>query len=208
MNGKLDRWLQEKDRFYKRMIEDREIGYLDPGIDDILEAFFAKEGLYTTSSCIGRITLVKGSRYWSRDEAIIVYKKHGHVSMETVASFIEDPAIDTLWIRVTGPIFHISAYDMRWAKWVLELGRKSGFKHSGIFSIPENGFLTVEMISSVQATHLLKIDGHVISGEGSLRHIVRLFNLFWDEGVMSARRLYRYLLSEDGPASSALNNSM
>ena len=198
MGGK---WREEKERFYRRMLEDREIGYLDPGIDEILEAFFEKDGLYTTSSCIGRITLVKGKRYWSRGEAIIVYKKHGHVEEDLILELLSKPSIDDLWIRVTGPIFHVAAYDMRWAKWVLELGRKAGFKHSGIFSVSESGFLTVEMISSVQASHLLKINGETLVSRRELHVIVDLFNSFWDEGVESARRLLRLLQTEDAPSS-------
>ncbi|MCE4606064.1 MAG: hypothetical protein F7B59_01855 [Desulfurococcales archaeon] len=194
-------WHERKKRFYERMLEDKEIGYLDPGIERLLEAFFHRDGLYTTSSCIGRITVLYGLYPWERDSTSIIFKKHGKIDEETVRYYIENPSYEHLWLRVTGPIVHVICKDEKWAQWIIEIARKSGFKHSCIFSMKDD--IVVEIMSSIQVTMPLKIGNTPLVCTEKLSDTVALFNSLWEKGVSSAESLRRLVESSPDPSPSS-----
>ncbi|MEB3825336.1 MAG: hypothetical protein LRS47_01545 [Desulfurococcales archaeon] len=190
-------WLERKKQFYKRMLEDREIGYLDPGIETLLERFFEKEGLYTTSSCIGRITIVEGIYPWDREEARVVFKKHGEIKGDIILKQVEIPGYENLWLRVTGPILHVVAKDRAWANWIIDLARKAGFKHSCIFSLGRD--IVVEIMSSIQISIPLKIGGVLLIPYSHYDSLADLANKLWRKGVESARILEKLLEETPDP---------
>ena len=183
------------------MLEDKEIGYLDPGIESLLEAFFEKEGLYTTSSCIGRITILHGLYPWDRDSTSIIFKKHGKIGKETVLNYLRGASYENIWLRVTGPIIHVICKDEKWAQWIIDLARKSGFKHSCIFSLKDG--IVVEIMSSIQVTMPLKIEGTPVVCEDKLPIIVALVNSLWERGVTSAESLRKLIESSPEPSSTS-----
>jgi len=191
-------WVERKQAFYRRMLEDREIGYLDPGIEGLLEAFFRKDGLYTTSSCIGRITLIEGTRPWDREESTVVYKIHGKIDSGTIIKYLEDPAYKNLWLRVTGPIIHVNCKDLKWAQWIIDIARKVGFKHSCIFSLREE--IVVEIMSSIQVTLPLKINGLNVVSMENLGEVVTRVNSLWEAGVSTAENLREMIEADPGPS--------
>jgi tRNA wybutosine-synthesizing protein 3 len=190
-------WAERKQAFYQRMLEDREIGYLDPGIEGLLEAFFRKDGVYTTSSCIGRITLIEGTRPWDREESTVVYKIHGRIDSGVVLKYLKDSSYKNLWLRVTGPIIHVNCRDLKWAQWIINLARKVGFKHSCIFSVGDD--VVVEIMSSIQITLPLKINGAITVSLESLGTVVDKINSLWEMGVSTAENLREMIEADPGP---------
>jgi tRNA wybutosine-synthesizing protein 3 len=183
------------------MLEDKEIGYLDPGIEDLLEAFFKKEGLYTTSSCIGRITILHGIQPWDRNSTSIIFKKHGKITVETILEYLEDASYENLWLRVTGPILHVICKNEEWAQWIIDLARKSGFKHSCIFSLKDE--IVVEIMSSIQITIPLKADNTLLVCKDKLSDIASLVNSLWEKGVASAESLKKMVEASPDPSSAS-----
>ncbi|ABU82228.1 tRNA(Phe) 7-((3-amino-3-carboxypropyl)-4-demethylwyosine(37)-N(4))-methyltransferase [Ignicoccus hospitalis] len=153
-------WAEAKERAYKRMKKDLEIGYLDKDIVDILEDFFSLPYAFTKSSCSGRVTAVDADFPWSRD-GTIVFKVHRPISSEELIKILDKPTSKRLWLNVQGPIFHVVAKDLESAFKVLEMARKAGFKHSGILTANEEGWL-VELTTGVRANLLLKVGDEVL----------------------------------------------
>ncbi|MGC9071869.1 MAG: tRNA-wybutosine modification methyltransferase TYW3 [Acidilobus sp.] len=154
------------------LLEERLIGYLDPGAERFLLPI-NEAGLRTTSSCTGRVTLVEGEWHWLRDEARIVFKTHNEVSLADVARFLARP-FDYLWLKVTGPILHVKLPNIVCASPVLQASRDAGFKHSGLIAISEE--VIVELVSAVQISAPLKVKGVVTVDPRTLSELVDIAN--------------------------------
>jgi len=166
--------------------QERIIGYLDPYAEEyILE--LNGENFATSSSCLGRITIIEGKWPWERDKSRVVYKSHEKISVYSIANVVSRPFND-LWLKVTGPIIHIRTERIDCALNLLNLARTSGFKHSGILSSSDNIF-TVELMSAVQITMPLKMNDTFVFNIESLNEIVDRANDALEEGHKRLRKL-------------------
>ena len=54
----MENWEDYKKKAWERILRDKEIGYLDPDIFEVLEVFFKRKKAYTQSSCSGRVSII------------------------------------------------------------------------------------------------------------------------------------------------------
>jgi tRNA wybutosine-synthesizing protein 3 len=153
----VDEWLEYKRKAWERILRDKEIGYLDPDIFDVLEVFFAREKSYTQSSCSGRISIVDAKLPWERKDSTVIYKNHLSFSVPELLDTISKGHVWRLWLIVQGPILHVYTKDEQEAWEILRLAREAGFKHSGILTINKKGIL-LELRTGVKMVHLLWAD--------------------------------------------------
>lgn len=187
------KWRVRKREMLERLREDLEIGYLDKDIVDVLLKIFEFDGLYTISSCSGRVTLIDGDLPWRRKGSTIVFKKHQSVTSEELLKYLEGPVSRRLWLVVTGPIIHASAISMRWASALLRVARESGMKHSGVLSINREKGVIVELRTGVRLTNLLKTEGWLIVGPAGIDDFVRIANEALLDGKERLERLRKAL---------------
>jgi len=193
-------WSRIKEEAQRATGTERDIGYLDPGIGGILEEINRIPLVATTSSCLGRIALVEGRWHWERDEgARIVYKTHGALRVEDVLIALSR-GYDYLWLKATGPILHLRTPSLDCALHILGLARESGFKHSGIISGSDAGFV-VELIAATQLYTPLVLDGRRIVRLDweSLSRLVEAANSTVSEGRRRLQALVKAF--SDGPGA-------
>jgi tRNA wybutosine-synthesizing protein 3 len=176
------------------LLEERLVGYLDPGAERYLIPLNEPPKLSTTSSCLGRIALVEARYPWLRDDARIVYKTHDPITVEEVKRVLSRPFED-LWLKASGPIIHFKTPEIECAALILEAARSSGFKHSGIISV-SSGY-TVEVMSSTEFEAPLRIGGKDLYREDSLAAIVKLANETLAEGRKRLEKLVKEIRNND-----------
>lgn len=199
-----DKWVSYKESVVREILEDSVIGYLDPGILELLLRLNRLKRLATTSSCTGRITIIEGERHWDRNASRIVYKTHTGISPEIFSRVLKGP-FDNLWLKVSGPILHIRTVSIECALHILGKARLHGFKHSGIAYVkPEEvGGIVVEVMSSIDVAAPLKIGGTVLVDLGETAKIVETANRFLAEGKKRLEDLVSDLTSDPGPCDEA-----
>ena len=191
-------WDKVREEALNAIIRERDIGYLDPGIADILNALNSLRKLATTSSCIGRIAFVEGKVHWGRDgDSRIVYKTHGRIAPEDIIRVLSRGHRD-LWLKATGPIMHVRISDFECALHLLEKAREHGFKHSGIISYGNPGGIVVELMSANQMSAPLAINGIILVklGGRQLNVLADKANRTVEEGRRKLRLLVENLLKE------------
>jgi len=174
----IEPWHKFKERYLSTLLEERLVSYLDPGAEEILLKINSLRDVVTTSSCIGRITIIEAKFPWERrEESRIVFKSHYQINEFEVALIISRDLFP-LWLKVTGPIVHIRARSLSCASKLLEIARRSGFKHSGIISIDKEGpsCCTLEINSSTQMITPLKTSKSIVARGQDLKAIVKLAN--------------------------------
>jgi len=183
------------------IIEERDVGYLDPGIEAVLRTLNSLEGVSTTSSCIGRVALVEGKYYWGRDEdSRIIYKTHGRITGSKILEVLSRGFSD-VWLRASGPILHLRVSSIDCALHILGAARPYGFKHSGIIAVGED--VVVELMSAAQMSMPLRVEGRTVvrTDPGSLEALAGLANSVVEEGRSRLYRLASALSSSPGPCS-------
>lgn len=162
--------------------EERIIGYLDPGAERFLRALNSHPGLWTTSSCTGRITVVEGERHWERGRTRVVYKTHDPITVAELMRVLSRP-FRNLWLKATGPIIHFQTKSLRCAVKLLETARTSGFKHSGIFHATREA-ITIEVIAPTRVDAPLRVGGLDLHTERGLNLLVAKAN----EALLDGRK--------------------
>lgn len=187
-----DYWYRLKKRFYERMVEDRYIGYLDPGIEEVLEKIFRLEEAFPTSSCSGRIYAVDSEYPWSRRGSHVFFKKHDTITLEELRSIVETPALYSIWLVVSGPIIHINTLTASEAYRILRVAREAGFKHSGVLSRSRRGYI-VEVLTGIRLDILVKTREKTLVPEDSLPLVLEKVNKAYLAGRERLSRLSRLL---------------
>ncbi len=195
----LTAWRDRKLKFWNRMWEDLEIGYLDEDLLPILIEFFLRPYSHTLSSCSGRITLADSLKPWSRDETGIVFKKHVAISLDNILHVLDKPVIRRLWFIVAGPIIHVSTARVGEAKKILRIAQKAGFKHSGILSVNRLKGILLELRTGIRMTHLLAIRNKLLIDEDDLKILINIANELLLDGKHRLERLYRELRENRPP---------
>jgi len=193
-------WHRFKEEAPKALWEDRLIGYLDPGADELLLKLNSLPLIATTSSCIGRITLIEGEWYWARGDALIAYKTHDMISIGEIEKVMSRP-FKNLWLKATGPIIHLRTPSIECADHILETARRSGFKHSGIISLEQERGYTVELMSAVDITFPLKVDGRRIINREELARVIRVVNNAVAEARLRFRQFVEEIILSPGPCA-------
>ncbi len=192
-------WVEEKEKAYKRLWEDLEIGYLDEDLLDILLEFFKRPESFTKSSCSGRITLLDGPLPWERRESTIVFKKHSTITFREIEPILNQPVVYRLWLVAAGPIIHVVTLTGREARRILKIAGKAGFKHSGIISISKKGFI-VELRTGIRLAVLLKTRKGLALTDVGLEEATKSAN----EALVKGKERLRRLLVELRKSSAEL----
>ena len=174
-------WARDREGAYRRMIRDLYIGYLDPGVRDILEDLFRIDEYYPTSSCIGRILAIDALTPWRRRDSHVVMKKHSEIRVEELEELLEIPVINILWLIASGPIFHIMARTPRHALTLLKKAREAGFKHSGLLASSRRGYL-VELVTGIWIDIPIKTADRILINRSEIKPIVDILNNALREG--------------------------
>lgn len=200
--GRKESFRSYKARLRDIIVEERDIGYLDPGIEDIISGLNRLGGIATVSTCIGRVSIVEARRPWERGEEAsrVVYKTHGVFSEEALVRVLS-LGLCNLWLKASGPIMHVRVSDVGCALHILKYARSTGFKHSGIISLGGERGVVVELMSAMQIAVPLRLECRDLVYPGREHMLVELADSTVKEGRSRLRELVNLLTSDPGPCS-------
>lgn len=185
---------ERKRRFVDRLYREIGEGRVDFDIVDFLKEVNKVDGLYTTSSCSGRIMVVNAkSLSFAKGRGLvkIVAKWHRPVTIGEVRAALG--LGDNLWLMVRGPIIHTVARDMGMAIRFMNIAKEAGFKRSSIISVKDWG-IVIETESDDRLDLPIKIDGSLVNS--NLESIIDVANETLMFGKFRLARLIR--LVEEG----------
>jgi tRNA wybutosine-synthesizing protein 3 len=119
-------------------------GSIDPAIAPLVTLLNKSPDYYTTSSCAGRIVLLKEPASGKKKDCVWLYSTHDRIVVNDIFSALSNPPQELVWLRMESFIVHVCARDLASADRLLKAARVSGLKHSGIISLGRK--ITVEII--------------------------------------------------------------
>ncbi|ASJ05406.1 tRNA(Phe) 7-((3-amino-3-carboxypropyl)-4-demethylwyosine(37)-N(4))-methyltransferase Taw3 [Thermococcus barossii] len=149
-------------------------GKVDEDIIDLLLLINSINGIYTTSSCSGRIGIIEEPDLGAKPLARWLVKVHRPMEFEEARKALKKAREGLIFLKSQPPIFHVVAEDLERAKRLHELGLASGFKYT-TFKVVSKRHL-VEINATEYLTAPLGRDGRVLVGEEYLRFAVELGN--------------------------------
>lgn len=164
--------------------------------------------IYTTSSCSGRIMVAEAVRpSYSKGRGFRpVARWHHPVPPELVAEAVAQ--LDNAWLMVRGAILHLATADAKTAYRLVEIGRGTGHKHSGIIAMNRGGIF-VEILGEERLDIPLRRNGAAVTDVAvavdmaNKTLVLAKLRLYW-----LAARLEAELFSVDAPTSEEIRRAI
>jgi len=208
--GVVDRRVFEarKRAFVERLEREALQERVDGDILPLLRLLNTHPDIYTTSSCSGRIMVAEAVRpSYSKGRGFRpVAKWHHPVPAELVADAVAE--VDNAWLMVRGAILHLAAADTKTAYRLVEIGRETGHKHSGIIAMNRGGIF-VEILGEERLDIPLKRGGVLISDVAAAVDVANKtlvlakLRLYW-----LAARLEAELFGREAPSSEEIRRAI
>lgn len=147
---------------------------VDADIIDLLLLINSINGVYTTSSCSGRIGIIEEPALGAKPLSRWLVKVHRPIEFEEARRALKNAEKGLIFLKSQPPIFHIVAEDLERAKKLHELGLASGFKYT-TFKVISKRYL-VEINATEYLTAPLGKDGKVLVDDEYLLFAVDLGN--------------------------------
>ncbi|AMQ18678.1 tRNA(Phe) 7-((3-amino-3-carboxypropyl)-4-demethylwyosine(37)-N(4))-methyltransferase Taw3 [Thermococcus peptonophilus] len=149
-------------------------GKVDEDIIDILLLINSIKGIYTTSSCSGRIGIIEEPALGAKPLSRWLIKVHKPIEFEEAREALKNAKEGIIFLKSQPPIFHVVAEGLEKARKLHELGLASGFKYT-TFKVISTRYL-VEINATEYLTTPLGRDGRVLVDDDYLRFAVEIGN--------------------------------
>ncbi|MBU1201137.1 MAG: hypothetical protein KJ583_01765 [Nanoarchaeota archaeon] len=166
----------KKQTLNKMLFDDKSNkGSVDEPIKKLLKKINSLDNYYSTSSCSGRIIIIRIPKSGKKKEAEFIFRTHKKVTVKEVAKVVKNiDSTDAVWFRQEPAIIHVAARTLKDASVFLRIARRIGFKRSGIFEV-EKRFL-MELVSTERIDSIISKNGVVLVSDDYIKVLVQQAN--------------------------------
>jgi tRNA wybutosine-synthesizing protein 3 len=150
------------------------IGSIDIHIKPLCDTINSKTNLYTTSSCAGRILLIKLPDSGRKNDSEWVFVSHEEASAEKVRASLSQIPPEEVWFRYEPFILHVAARTLDDANNLLNLMHNLGIKRAGIIALGEK--IVLEIIGNERIDTLVSKEGKLLVSFDYMDILVRKAN--------------------------------
>ncbi|HIP74930.1 MAG TPA: hypothetical protein EYH13_02015 [Thermococcus paralvinellae] len=147
---------------------------VDEDIVELLMLINSIRGVYTTSSCSGRVGIIEEPDLGAKPLSRWLIKEHRPITFEEAKESLKKAQRGFLFLKSQPPIFHIVAESFDVAKKLHELGLASGFKYTTFKALKER--ILIEINGTEYLTAPLGKDGKILVDDEYLMFAVELGN--------------------------------
>jgi tRNA wybutosine-synthesizing protein 3 len=155
--------------------EDKSVkGSIDGHIKDLCDLINSMDNYYTTSSCSGRIVIIRMPQSGKRREAEWLFVSHDEAGFYNLKNELSVLPEDDVWFRFEPFILHVASETLEGAERLLNLARQLGIKRSGIISTGNKN--VVEMIGTERIDTIIAKDGRLLVSDEYLQLLIEKSN--------------------------------
>ncbi len=157
-------------------IDKSNIGKWDSKIKGLCDKLNKKKNYYTTSSCAGRVVLIKGGI--DKIENAFLFRTHEKISFKELKKILKrlegGDYKELVEFQQTPCILHVACMDLDSAQTLVDNAKESGWKHSGIMSSKKR--IMIELYSTEKLDFPIMLDGKVLVDDDFLKIVVEESN--------------------------------
>lgn len=165
-------------------------GSIDSKILQLVEEINSLKDYFTTSSCSGRILVIR-KHQGSKKDAEWLFLSHDTVDDLDLGELPEEEA----WFKMEPMILHIACRNIDSAKKLLAAARESGIKRSGIIAAGENPVL--EIIGSQNIETVMSRYRKMLFGKDYLKVLIESANFKMQKNHDNIKKLYNKIKKLD-----------
>ena len=148
------------------------IGEWDGKIKDLCEKINSLEDYYTTSSCSGRVVLVRDEE--RKGPGVFEFVSHDLVNFGDFILKVEEMKKDDYKFKQEPFILHVACRDLECAEKLLGIANESGLRRAGIIALGKN--IVVELNGSEKLEFPLVRKGNLLVLEDFLKLVLEKSN--------------------------------
>ena len=160
----------EKKGFLSKIDKSRKKS-VDEDIKKLVDLINSKEDYYSTSSCSGRIVLIRQAK---KNKAKWLFVSHREVNFKQIKDALKHIPKGLIWLKQEDIILHITCNSIEDAKKLLGLIRKLGFKRTGIISLDRK--ITIEIKGNEYMDVPIAKDGKILVMDDYLKLLIKEAN--------------------------------
>ncbi|MBU0894160.1 MAG: hypothetical protein KKF48_01215 [Nanoarchaeota archaeon] len=134
---------QKQKEFVLFKVDKSSKGHYDKKIITLCEKINKKDNYYTTSSCSGRVVIIKDKK--KKEKGVFVFVSHDLVGVKELKKVLEDKD-ENLKFKQEPCILHVACRDLENALELLKKAQLAGWKRSGVIS--SKGKFVCELLST------------------------------------------------------------
>jgi len=162
---------QKQKQFKKKDLSDE--GKWDERISGLCKKINSKKNYYTTSSCSGRVILIKDSE--KKERGLFLFKSHDKISFEQLKKALNKIKFKGLvWFKLDSCILHVVCENVESAQKLIDKAKFAGWKRSGMMA--SRGRVVCELLSTENMSFPIMDGGGVVVDDGFLELVVKLSN--------------------------------
>ncbi len=153
------------------------IGEWDSKIADLCNKINMKKEYYTTSSCAGRVVLIKESL--KKIKNVFLFRMHEKISFNELKKALNGIKYNGLVeFQQTSCILHVACLNLESAERLLRKARESGWKRSGIISINKgkDSRVMIELLSTESLSFPIMNNKKLLVNDDFLKLVIREAN--------------------------------
>ena len=149
------------------------IGEWDKKISDLCDKINRNINYYTTSSCSGRVVLLKASE--EKQPGAFLFRTHERVSFQELKKVLEKVKYDGLVeFQMTCCILHVACLTLEDAQVLVDKAKLAGWKRSGIMAIGKR--FMVELHSTENMSFPIMNNRVILVDDNFLKLVVEIAN--------------------------------
>ena len=159
------------------------IGEIDKPIQKLVNLINSKPDFYTTSSCSGRVVLIKARE--KKEENLFVWTSHDKIELEEFASVLkriaEEYKDELIYFKMEPCLIVVAARNLEKGYEILKIGReKIGMRRSGIMTAGRK--VIVEIMANEKLELPLIDKGKILVDEEFLKLLIKEANKKLEKG--------------------------
>ena len=147
---------------------------VDEGISETLDSINKIKGLYTSSSCAGRIVLLEIPQIGDKRGATFLGVWHRTIESKELTTAATKATVGLLWLLAQAPILHVGAQNLELADKMVKTALSCGFKNSAVKSTGKR--IIIEICSTERLDAPIGRDGRLFCRDEYLSLLVEISN--------------------------------
>lgn len=170
-------------------------GKIDEAMVSLCTFIAGTKDFFTSSSCSGRILLLKMEKGESKRDASFHKKWHSPVQFQEFWKYLEKKNAQNLWFKTEPFILHIGCRNIEGARKILRIMKNAGIKRGGIIVAKEGKFI-VEFQGTQEMAFPVKENGKMLVEKGFMEKMLSVANQKIEKNYKMLERLERTIRKE------------
>ncbi|MFA4907935.1 MAG: hypothetical protein WC602_06695 [archaeon] len=169
------RFMMVKERHRRTMLRAIADGKADRQVIPLLKFIASSRDFFTSSSCSGRILLLKLDSKGSKAESAFIERWHRQVNFTEFLKAVRNARGNEIWFKLDPFILHVGTDSLENARRILKTMQVAGVKRGGIINAKDGKFI-VEMIGTQTISLPIKLRGKMLAENGYLKWLLAKAN--------------------------------